>query len=112
MWGLWIRKVFGCYERSLMGHANRSLENGSVQSNVVVEIQLKQLLRGRKLVCSYFGKECDHFLPLTKILSEAKMKNLGLMLPAEEIPGQRSVDCHVVITDHSYAGLQWRGSRG
>ena len=77
-----------------------------------VEVQIKQLMRGGKLLCTYFGKECCHFLPLTKILPEAKVKSLGLRLLAEEIPGQLGVDCHVVITDHSHADLQWKGPIG
>lgn len=48
------------------------------------------------------------FLPLakTKSLPETELKSFRLVLLAEEISRQHSTDCHVVISDHSYADLQ------
>ena len=43
--------------------------------------------------------------PGGKKLSKTKLKSLGLMILTEDISRHLGIDCHVGVSDHSYAAL-------
>jgi hypothetical protein len=43
--------------------------------------------------------------PGGKKLSKTKLKSLGLMILTEDISRHLGIDCHVGVSDHSYADL-------
>ena len=53
----------------------------------------------RDCSCDILVKEMPAFCPCPKSLPEAKVKSFGLILLAEEILKQPSIDCRVFLSD-------------
>ena len=59
----------------------------------------------RDLACDILAKNATVSSSCLKSLAEARLKSNGL-ISSTEISRQPNIDCHMVISDHSYTGLQ------
>lgn len=83
-----IRKTVECFKYCLMGHTSTSMEDSSVERDLMNCGGLLKRLHGRILVCclsNILVKKVAVFCPCLKSLPEAKVKTFGLIPLAEDI---------------------------
>ena len=97
--GPWIKKAVECSKYCLMGYTSRNLEDSGAKCYLYSRQELHQEV-SEEMNFSVLPRDHSYtlvknvadFCPCLKSLPEAKVKNFGLVLLAEDISKQPSID--------------------
>lgn len=100
------------YYQISIGHPSRGLEDRNAVSYSYHRGPAQEASEennvsnwARDLACDILANNATVSSSCLKSLAEARLKNNGL-ISSTEISRQPNIDCHMVISDHSYTGLQ------
>ena len=104
--GLWIRKLVDRFKCCLMGHPNRNREDSDTECDLNYGCLDQELpVENMNMWPRGCSKSVAAFCPCLQNLPASKVMRFILILLAEEVPKQPSIDCDVVISGNSNEDL-------